>query len=194
MVDPYFTMLWRENLPRTVLKDEGGRNTEVAAVAGRLGDLQPPPPPPGSWASNDDADVAIWQFLAEPSAAWTLPPSARPQTVRTLYVYEGTVELGGKAYVGPIGLVLRSDRPVRVTAGPSGASAVVLQGRPIGEPVVMGGAFVMNDQLEIQEAYRDYRDGRFGRWVWRGDAPVHPRSAGRFATHTDGSTEFPEIA
>ena len=192
MVDPYFTMLWRENLPRAVLKDDAGRSTEVVAVAGRFADLEPPPAPRDSWASNSESDVAIWQFLAEPSAAWTLPPTASPQTVRTLYVYEGTVELGGKAFVGPIGLVLRSDRLVEVTAGPNGAAAVVLQGRPIAEPVVMGGAFVMNDQREIQEAYRDHRNGRFGSWLWRGDAPVHPRSAGRFATHPDGTTEFPE--
>jgi redox-sensitive bicupin YhaK (pirin superfamily) len=193
MVEPYYTMLWRENVPRTVLKDDGGRSTEVAVVAGRLGDLQPPPAPPDSWASHDEADVAIWQFLAEASATWTLPPTASPKTVRTLYVYEGSVELGGEAFVGPIGLVLQSDRPIRVTAGESGAAALILQGRPIGEPVVMGGAFVMNDQREIEEAQRDYRDGGFGRWVWGDDAPVHPRSTGRFATHPDGSSEFPEI-
>ena len=192
MVDPYYTMLWRENIPRTLLKDDEGRTTEVVAVTGRFAGLQPPPAPPNSWASHDDADVAIWQFMAEPSAAWTLPPTASPQTVRTLYVYDGTVQLGGKAFVGPIGLVLRSDRPVRVTAGERGVSALVLQGRPIGEPVVMGGAYVMNDELEIQEAQRDYRDGRFGQWAWRDDAPVHSRSTERFATHPDGSSESPE--
>jgi len=192
MVDPYFTMLWREDLPRTVLTDDAGRSTEVVAVAGRFAELEPLPAPPDSWASNEKAEVAIWQFLAEPSAGWTLPPTMHSETVRTLYVYEGAVELGGETFVAPIGLVLRPDRPVRVAAGFSGAAAVVLQGRPIGEPVVMGGPFVMNDQSEIHAAYRDYNNGRFGRWAWSDNAPVHPRSTRRFATHPDGTTEFPD--
>lgn len=39
---------------------------------------------------------------------------------------------------------------------------VVYGGRPIGEPVVMGGPFVMNSRTEIVQAYDDFRSGRFG--------------------------------
>ncbi len=192
MVEPYFTMLWREELPRTLLKDEAGRTTEVTVVAGAFGDIRPMPTPPDSWASKGEAEVAIWQFLAEPSSEWTLPPTAQSGTVRTLYVFEGSVEIRGRTLAAPTGAVLRSDTPVVVSAGPDGAGALVLQGRPIGEPVAMVGPFVMNSQAEIETAYRDYSRTGFGGWPWPSPDPVHERATPRFAHHPDGRTEHPE--
>ena len=66
---------------------------------------------------------------------------------------------------------------------------LVLQGRPIGEPVVQHGPFVMNSKQEIQQTFLDYQRTRFGGWPWDDDAPVHPRERGRFAIHADGSEE-----
>ena len=40
----------------------------------------------------------------------------------------------------------------------------MLQGRPIGEPVVKYGPFVMNTEQEIQVAFRDYQQGKMGSW------------------------------
>ncbi len=68
MVDPYFTMLWREEIAKHVARDGDGRTTEVNVVAGRLGDVTPPPPPPNSWAARPDSDVAIWTIKMAPGA------------------------------------------------------------------------------------------------------------------------------
>jgi redox-sensitive bicupin YhaK (pirin superfamily) len=192
MVEPYFTMSWREDVPRTVLKDDAGPATEVTVVAGAFGDIQPLPAPPESWASKSEAELAIWQFLAEPSAEWTLPPTRQSETVRTLYVFDGSVSINGSNFESPIGVVLRSDLPVVVGAGQEGAQAIILQGRPIDEPVAMGGPFVMNSPREIEDAYRDYHSTGFGGWPWEATDPVHPRATPRFALHPDGREEFPE--
>jgi redox-sensitive bicupin YhaK (pirin superfamily) len=37
--------------------------------------------------------------------------------------------------------------------------------KPFNEPVVAQGPFVMNTEEEIQQAYQDYRQGKFGRWI-----------------------------
>jgi len=37
----------------------------------------------------------------------------------------------------------------------------LLAGKPLGEPVARGGPFVMNTRAEIEQAYREYRDGTF---------------------------------
>ena len=66
---------------------------------------------------------------------------------------------------------------------------LVLQGRPIGEPVVQYGPFVMNTKAEVQQAFADYRDTEFGGWPWPAPDPVHPREQGRFARHADGRVE-----
>ena len=76
-----------------------------------------------------------------------------------------------------------------ITAGPDGAEALVLQGRPIGEPVAQYGPFVMNDDAGIEQAFADYRETGFGGWPWPTDDPVHGRDAGRFARHADGRVE-----
>jgi len=189
MVEPYFTMLWDDDIPRLVATDEAGRTTEVTVVAGRLAGLTPPSPPPSSWASKPESDLAIWHLAAEPDAAWDLPPTASSDTIRTLYVFEGSVRVGDHDLVASTGAVLRSDEPVTVTAGRDGAEALVLQGRPIGEPVAQYGPFVMNDDAGIEQAFADYRETGFGGWPWPTDDPVHGRDAGRFARHADGRLE-----
>ena len=78
MVEPYFTMLWDEDIPRHVVTDADGRTTEITVIAGELAGLRPPPPPPDSWASRPEADVAIWHLVLEPGARLT-PADRREQ-------------------------------------------------------------------------------------------------------------------
>jgi hypothetical protein len=66
---------------------------------------------------------------------------------------------------------------------------LVLQGRPIAEPVVQHGPFVMNTRAQIDQAMSDYRRTRYGGWPWPSDAPVHGAGPARFARHADGSDE-----
>ena len=191
MVDPYFTMLWDEDLPRHVVTDSDGRATQITVIAGELAGLLPPPPPPDSWASRPEADLAIWHLVLEPEARLSLPIAASGETVRTLYVFEGSVRIDEQEIAAPTGAVLRVDAEVEVTAGPEGAEALVLQGRPIGEPVAQYGPFVMNDRAGIEQAFADYRATEFGGWPWPADDPVHGRETGRFARRPDGQEDRP---
>ncbi len=194
MVQPYFSMLWDQTIPRHVARDAEGRSTEVTVVAGSLADARPPSPPPDSWASRADADVAIWSIRMEPNARWVLP-AARAGSNRTLYFFRGrSVRIADRLLDGKAGVRLRADAEVPVTAGPDGAELLLLQGRPIGEPVVQYGPFVMNTPAEIQQAFMDYRRTQFGGWPWPQDDPVHGRDPARFARHADGRIERAEDA
>jgi redox-sensitive bicupin YhaK (pirin superfamily) len=190
LVDPYFTMLWSEDVPRVQAVDDAGRTTEVTVIAGRFGEVVPPAPPPNSWAAHPEADVAIWHLRLEPGATWTLPPAVGPESVRVLYVFEGDELVGADTTVGnDTGVALDPTQAVQLTAGNVEVEAVLLQGRPIGEPVARYGPFVMTTEAEIEQAFDDYRTTRFGGWPWPDEAPTHGADRGRFARHVDGRTE-----
>ena len=192
LVDPYFTMLWAENLAVVNHVDPQGAATTITVVAGALGDATPSPAPPNSWAARPDADVAIWQASFDAHATWSLPKPAGPETVRVLYLFEGDeLSIDGQTVEVGHGAVLATDRELLLQAGSMGAKCLVLQGRPIGEPVARYGPFVMNTDAEIRQAFADYQQTQFGGWPWPEDDPAHPAGEPRFAKHPDGRVEIP---
>lgn len=189
MVEPHFSMLWRDSIPVRAFTDEAGRRSEITVIAGRLGDAIAPAPPPSSWANHPDADVAIWTLRLDPGARLSLPP-ARPGTNRSLFFFRGReLRIGARAIPAGHAIALRAEAEVAIENGAGEGELLLLQGRPIGEPVVQYGPFVMNSPAEIQQAFSDYRRTRFGGWPWAEEDPVHPRAEGRFARHADGRVE-----
>ncbi|HET9623683.1 MAG TPA: pirin family protein [Kofleriaceae bacterium] len=190
LVDPHFSMLWSDTIPRIVETNAAGKTTEVTVIAGAYADAKVPAPPPHSWASRAEADVAIWSIKMQAGATWTLPP-AKPGTARTLYFFRGEAmrvadhklaARTGVALVGHVAVELAADSDVEL---------LLLQGRPIGEPVAQHGPFVMNTRAEIQQAFVDYQRTQFGGWPWPSEAPTHGRDQARFARHADGKTDHP---
>ncbi|HVE52890.1 MAG TPA: pirin-like C-terminal cupin domain-containing protein, partial [Ramlibacter sp.] len=152
-------------------------------------------PPPDSWAAQAEADVAIWTLRMEPGAGFSLPPATLGGTQRTLYFFKGAAAMvGGQAVQGPAAVTLQADVEVAIAAGDAACEFLLLQGRPIGEPVVSYGPFVMNTQQEIAQAMQDYRRTQFGGWKFGDPAPVHGRDTPRFARYPDGREERPEVA
>ncbi len=191
MVDPHFTMLWAENIPSAVHTDAAGRDTTVTVIAGQYEGFVPPSPPPASYASKAESGVAIWHVVLQPGATIELPAAAHDDAVRLLYVFEGSVAVGGEVAEMNTGVVVDAAQVAPLAAGEFGAEILMLQGRPINEPVAQYGPFVMNTEAEIQQAFADYRRTGFGGWPWPSPDPVHGRDVGRFAQHADGRTERP---
>jgi quercetin 2,3-dioxygenase len=80
-----------------------------------------------------------------------------------LYVFEGAVSVGNgdtarTLEMGSAGILSEGDR-IEVKAGPNGARLLVLAAKPLREPVVQYGPFVMNTREEIEQAIRDYQSG-----------------------------------
>jgi quercetin 2,3-dioxygenase len=193
LVPPHFAMLWGNEIPKHVFKDARGRVTEVTTVAGELAGTRPPPPPPKSWAARPDTDVAIWCLKLESGASWTLPAARHSEAIRTLYFFVGaTVKVDDRVLDTHSAAVVRSDLDITIEAGDTACELLMLQGRPIGEPVAQHGPFVMNSREELQQAFADYKRTEFGGWPWPVADPVHERNAGRFAKHIDGHVEKAE--
>jgi redox-sensitive bicupin YhaK (pirin superfamily) len=190
LANPYFTMFWDGDIPRRRFTGPNGRQTTVTVIAGQLDDALPLPPPPHSWAADPNADVAIWSIAMEPGAIWTVPAAHGADTLRALHVFAGKgVRVGDRTIEGSAAIRVHADQPIELEAVSGSVEMLVLQGRPIGEPVAQHGPFVMNTQAELQQAFDDYRRTGFGGWPWPENAPVHARDAGRFARHADGRVE-----
>ncbi|MFM7068972.1 MAG: pirin family protein, partial [Actinomycetes bacterium] len=174
MAAPHFTMLWSSDIPTVVATDDAGRTASVTVIAGRLGDAVPPSPPPESWASHVDADLALWLVRMDPGAEWALPAASGEHTVRVLYPFEGPgLQVGDEVIPDRHGALVDCSTDVRLRAADSPVECLILQGRPIGEPVARYGPFVMNTREEILAAFDDYRATEFGGWPWADDGPAH---------------------
>jgi redox-sensitive bicupin YhaK (pirin superfamily) len=74
------------------------------------------------------------------------------------------VQVNGREAIDGVALVTLSRDGDRIELQAEADSAVLLlSGKPLGEPVVGSGPFVMNTAEEIREAYRDYQTGKMGR-------------------------------
>ena len=79
-----------------------------------------------------------------------------------VYVYRGAIDLAGTA-IGDrqMAVLANNGAPqVRVEARQP-ARLLIVAGQPLNEPIAQYGPFVMNDGEQIQQALRDYRDGKF---------------------------------
>lgn len=87
---------------------------------------------------------------------------AMPEDHNTfLYAYEGDIAIGEdkrKLTKGNSGLLSKGDQ-LSVQALETEARFLVISGKPIKEPIVQYGPFVMNSTEEIEQAIQDYRDG-----------------------------------
>ena len=189
MVDPHFSMLWAETIPVLEEKDDQGKVVTVDVIAGRLKHLNAPDPAPNSWAADLENEVAVWTIKLEAGAKWTIP-AAKTAVNRTFYFYRGhTLDIEGQSIAGNHAIQVQSQARINLQAGDEAVYLLMLQGKPIKEPVVQYGPFVMNTRQEIQEAFAEYQKTEFGGWPWPKREYVHDRKEGRFALYADGSKE-----
>ena len=187
--DPHFKMFWKEDKSIYDSKDTAGKTTKVEVLVGTLDQHSSPTPPPDSWAADTTNEVAIWNVKMEAGAQWKLPPASKGVN-RMVYFYEGNaLTIGDKEIENYHSAELRADASLLLQNGDAEASVLIMQGRPINEPVVQHGPFVMNSSEELQQAFRDYQTTQFGGWPWPNMDVVHARDKGRFALHANGTLE-----
>jgi quercetin 2,3-dioxygenase len=194
MVDPSFAMFWNNEVPKW--KSEDGK----AAVTVFYGDyfvnecqegndkraINPNKPPKDSWAADHDNDVAILHMTIKPGGSLQIPAARGNEVNRVLYCIEGLKQQPiineVPIYNGIITVDSSSELEISLPSSATQAcELLLLQGKPIGEPVAQRGPFVMNTPGEIEQAFMDYSKTKFGGWPWPRNDMVFPREKGRFA-------------
>lgn len=189
MVKPHFAMLWREDIPIVKTSSEQDPAASVQIIAGSYAGKTAPKPPPASWASDAHNQVNIWVIKLEKNAHIELP-AATAELNRVLYFYQGEQALvDEQSITANTGIELDAAQNVTLRAVNGPSEFLVLQGKPIAEPVVQYGPFVMNSEEEIRQTYSDFRQSQFGGWPWPATDQVHKEARSRFAKHADGTLE-----
>lgn len=189
LVAPHFAMLWGDTIPTFTTTDESGLTTQVRVIAGKIENVKAPDPAPNSWAADPNNEVAIWTFRLDAGSQWKIP-AASSTVNRSLYFYRGaSIQIAEKNFSSNQAIELHADQEVVLKNGNEESYLLLLQGKPINEPVAQYGPFVMNTQAEIQQAMDEYRQTEFGGWPWPSDEHVHPREKSRFAKYPNGVEE-----
>jgi redox-sensitive bicupin YhaK (pirin superfamily) len=153
MKDPGYRDIPSEHIP-TVDLDNGG---QVRVIAGKLAQ------------QGGETAGAVGGLTTDPlyldvrlPAGGIFETPITPGYNAFLYLYEGDASVGDDAQAlkhRSAGLLSDGDS-VRVQAGDAEARFLLLAAKPLGEPVVQYGPFVMNTREEIEQAVRDYQSGK----------------------------------
>jgi redox-sensitive bicupin YhaK (pirin superfamily) len=133
-----------------VVHQDGG---VVRVLAGRLGD--------SAAAVSPRTDCLVWDIALEPHAHVQLPVDSKWRI--TGLVTAG--ELQGDPADAPAGTAVQLGvgEKILLRAGPMPTRVVLLGGRPLDEPIAVGGPFVMNTRAQILAAQARYQAGAMGR-------------------------------
>jgi redox-sensitive bicupin YhaK (pirin superfamily) len=149
MVDPRYIGLQKSDIPEVL--EDGGKVT-VNLVSGSWNGQEAP------IQSLIDIHMVTLDMKAGGRVA---APVARDRNV-FLYVVRGDVKVGGEDATALHLVELNNDGDVVDIEAVTGAVLLFGHARPIGEPVVAYGPFVMTSREEIREAMADYQSGKFG--------------------------------
>ncbi|MCB0357869.1 MAG: pirin family protein, partial [Bdellovibrionales bacterium] len=119
-------------------------------------------------------------------------PAASPELSRTLYFYAGSgIRVANRSFSEPMAFDVCSDKEIVLECLGNFAHLLLLQGKPIAQPVVQSGPFVMNSRQEILQTIAEFKKTQFGAWPWPRADMVHGFSTKRFALHANGVREEP---
>lgn len=187
-VPAHFTMFWSHDIPRIKLDQD---RVDVTLIAGTFAGQKALAPPPDSWAADPANEVMI--VLVDIAAGGSVDLSASKSSVgRSLYVFSGSgLELNGEQVPAMSGVEVESTATLKLKSA-GGCRLLVMQAKPIGEPIAQHGPFVMNTREEIIQTFADYQKTNFGGWPWPRNDMVHGSDGSRFAKYPDGRVEKPK--
>jgi hypothetical protein len=133
-----------DEIPTVTLPD-GSAKIVAGTLNGTAGPIQ-----------GGSADPIYWDVTLKPGGRFV--QEIKDKTIY-IYPFEGSVEAADRVLKTHQGGVLGSGDTVEVKAGADGARFLVLAAKPIREPIVQYGPFVMNTREEIEQAIRDYQNG-----------------------------------
>jgi redox-sensitive bicupin YhaK (pirin superfamily) len=149
MSDPAYQEFAAEKIPAV-----DAQGVTVKVLCGEYRGARGPVVDPHTGVNYIDVGLA-------PGRSFAISPAAGMHTL--MYLFEGSLNADGAPVTQHAALIPVPGSEIAVTAGDTGARFILVSGKPLNEPVVQYGPFVMNTQDEIHQAFEDYRAGRLVR-------------------------------
>ncbi len=141
-----------ENIPRLTTSN----GVEVVVIAGQFDDGQVQQ---AGAVQRPDTEPQYFDFHMP--AGSSISPRVPDGHRVLLYVYEGSLELAGQPQTVSTSRIVRLSEEGELQLNTAnGARVLLIAGKPLREPIVQYGPFVMNTREEIEQALRDFRDDR----------------------------------
>jgi redox-sensitive bicupin YhaK (pirin superfamily) len=184
MVPPDFRMIWAGDIPH-VKNDQ----IEVSIISGEYAETKFYQAPKNSWASDENNQVNILLVKMQKGAKFSYP--SKTGLNRSVYFFEGDGGLlNGQMISNKQAVFVEASAELEIISRGE-LEFLLLEAKPIGEPVVQHGPFVMNSKEEIHQTITDYQRTQFGGWKWQRDDMTHGPGTERFAKYPDGRIEKP---
>ncbi len=151
MAPPRYQNILNDRIPVVNLPHGQG---SVRVIAGEFDNVPGP--------AQTFTPVHVWDMRLTAAQPFDLP--VPDGYTAALVVLKGTICLGASATLGAsqVGLFAQAGTRIRIDSAQN-ASALLLCGEPINEPIAGSGPFVMNSAAEIRQAKLDYQSGKMGR-------------------------------
>ncbi len=189
--NPNFKMFWNDDIPKISVIDNKGIEAVVEMICGKYNDNIAPLPPPNSWAQDEKNQMGVWIIRLKENGKFNLPRSIAGVN-RSIYIPKNNkVSLNHKNLFSNCMIELNPEEDCILSNETKSAKILLLQGKPINEPVYQYGPFVMNTRAELKEAFDDYNSTGFGGWRWKNSGPIHGKFEGRFAKLINGKVSKP---
>jgi redox-sensitive bicupin YhaK (pirin superfamily) len=173
-VEPAQIMHWSENIVKI-----SSEEYKATLWAGSLMGRQALPPPKNSWANNPENNVAIYFVELKRGGCFTLPEI--PEGVnRSVYFITGKCVAEDIAISDQRFIQTNHEQLAIKNQECDLLEFLVLQGKPIGEPVAHQGPFVSNSREGLSQVIYNYQRTGFGGWPYDQDAVIFPREQSRF--------------
>jgi redox-sensitive bicupin YhaK (pirin superfamily) len=144
---------YQDIAPERIPEVEPLPGAKVGVLAGEYGGLRGP--------VDAEATSPLYLDIALPAGAALEVPVPRGHTAFA-HVFEGEALLAGQPVGTDVMALLSDGDHLTVAATEAPVRLILVAGRPLREPIVQYGPFVMNHPHEIQQAMLDYQAGRFG--------------------------------
>jgi len=145
MTDPSYQEFSPEDIP--VFEGEGEK---VKVLLGQYQDTVGP---------INDPYTNVSYFDVELNSGRDFEYDVSDDLIAFVYIFEGEASIAGTDIEQHSMVVLGAGNKIVIRAKSAQARFIFATGRPIGEPIVQHGPFVMNSQDEADQAMADYRDG-----------------------------------